>query len=1449
MDEELIIVQGQEDYESATVEDLSLDIEQSETVEYIEVNEPEEISIEIEETIGSPSVGDGNYAPLEHTHPISEIEELSNTLHRLASAKDHHSTHGGYAEFRPWLPNGYYQDDKIYQNTGGLGYFVSLVTATESNLDENNVYVDICKKKNSDGVFEVTDVYGVTVANSGFYGYQDISYDSLNPASKNRANDSSYAKVCLLGNVQVRVTSEDHKDIQIGDYVVPNELGYAKKSSNNVGFKVISKGQIEGVGSTITAWYYVDIALVPQNDNIARVMEDIEKTNVSLENVNIQLGNVSDFIDGMHDITIGISGKVDEFEDILNDTVNNKLPEIDEALKDAKESVDKANTTMNTVALEYADAVNKADEAKEAIYGENGVLKDIEDLQEDMQPLAEWKGKDGSKGIAGFVAQAEKDRTQLASLTKAFGEDGANLTAIIQKIDENGAAIQHLVSHVDKYILGDTPPTNGLTSDEASIMQPGIIYVPTINNEDFEYGVSYIWKANDTGTYAWTKYKDVFTISDVAEFDNIDLNKDDLWYCWQGIIIDDKYLYNPGTLYCWNGQIWVPVASANDGTSSVVSLINQTAKQLTSTYTNLKGDISALGQDVEKLWATVGSTESGELSLIEQTAEAIMMGVYNPSGSSSLGLLLGGMTSNSINVNIVKVKTVDGTPPESVAKYDYAPTWNGSEFIPVGESSETGKYYFDPNDTKPFTYYCHANDNSYDVYGINNIAMANISSRVTNAESAIEELTSFETTTSETLTSLKAQSDANSAQISSVAAGEYVVCTDINLEPTEEELVQIPTTKYKSAPKWAEDKFVFSEDDVSADGVYYMLEGDNLHYYKLLSDGKSYEQYELASSGSASIMQKVEDNSSSIGMVVDNNGVKGSIIVNAINDKSEVLIDADKIGINGTAIFTDSWNNNTTTISGGFMKSVVLQSNNYNGPVTYIKHGFKIDGDKIVEGEETDCIYFTLIETAKIDYKLFPSNGIYYLSDSIEVDVALTAIKGNTLTPNTVTYVVSKEYFDLIPFDWTVTTDNKVLFNEHITGTKIDLNSGTIFSKNFILDNDGDVSMRGSLVNNQSSIWGDRSRQTPGVYVGPDGIGVGDGAFGITSYGNLGTQGNVEVYRAYTETNDKGELVDKGDLIFGVYPYGFNGTVGTNPDYPGKVVVNGDIKLDGNIVLSGSITWSDSNSPVRVVYASDPTDKPIKDKNYFGGDHSDNSEIWHNIYQTEDSIYPCDYYASYTYDGGLTWTDAIKIRGVDGQNGTDGTNGTDAEVTARNVFNALTDDGEQQGLFSAFYNDKDRLFINAQYIQTGILNGITVESRHVLKDENGEPIIDEDGEETVLGLTKMDDGVISFTPQGGNVKLCLGYANNSTNETFIRFGAGTGAGSLTVDGMQFIKGTGMLWKYDKAFTIGLLGSYGDHQFMYFEDGGRGASGRISFHEETVIDFTDNEVKGLKITFG
>lgn len=138
-----------------------------------------------------------------------------------------------------------------------------------------------------------------------------------------------------------------------------------------------------------------------------------------------------------------------------------------------------------------------------------------------------------------------------------------------------------------------------------------------------------------------------------------------------------------------------------------------------------------------------------------------------------------------------------------------------------------------------------------------------------------------------------------------------------------------------------------------------------------------------------------------------------------------------------------------------------------------------------------------------------------------------------------------------------------------------------------------------------------------GVFLSPTGIGLGAGKFYVTAAGHLHAE--------------DGE---------------FTGNI-----KGGTININDNFKVDsaGNVTLNGNITWGTGASPTQVVYARTALTKP-SDNTDWSSFPASSSSAWHKTYSSS------DYFASFTYDGGKTWGDAIMVRGV---NGTDGTNGTD----------------------------------------------------------------------------------------------------------------------------------------------------------------------------------------------
>lgn len=1340
MDEEKIVIQSEENENIIDVENIELNVEHKETAEYIEVDYPEDVVIEIEESFGAHSNTDGvtHYGLPDRNDPnqhnIGAITGLRKELDVLGKAdRGYYSRYSGFAEFRPW------------KTDGEVGRFVSLVYQNESDpITGGNIFINICDNNNQ-------EVYGVTVGESAFCGYQNLKYWILDDAS-DLNKDSNYAQVCLLGVASVR-QGANYKNAKVGDYVVPDNEGCAILSDNGVGFRVVSVGQYSGATDSYWNYKYVDIALVPQNDNVARVMAELEGTKQNLGNLSIQIGKLEGSINNsITSIIPDIEETLKDMNGAISDT-QSQLKDAQDALADAQEISSQAKTAIETAKTEYTEALS---DAQEAITNANNSLADLNKIKEDLTVLDEYQDENTS-GVAGFVAKVEKDRQTLATLNNRYNEIGNDITLINQKIDENGAAIEHLVAHADKYSVGDYSLTHNLTREEAyGLLGDGeYIYIPTLTHteesplyvanlqpelyEDTEYylkvndvlysfvsqesldgdyplefniktkelkinnkyigillpptkidtkivqielspevsqvftkGKVYIWSQNPDTKMCWWETSNL-DVSFSADAPTVDLIDGYLWYTHNGWRENDVWIYEPRTLYRYSEtkKIWVAVARANDGNTRTMSFINQTAKDISSTVTNLGGDVSTVKQTVGEISSTVSEID-GDLTRINQTAEAITLGASSPNkGMSSLEILLNGMRSVSSYDEHVLAGEFGGSPASGITTYTTKPKWTNDGFSFEGATETTEitypMYYFD-SDKK--TYYCEQVDSdTYKIYTLGNKAMANISSRVDKNAADIALLTQLDSGTGTTLAGIQAQVEANTAQISSIAAAQNVICAEVKPSLTEDEKNTFNNaTKYSNPPAWnvSQGKFEFTGDS-SDTGVYCITNNTN-EYYKIIPTASDfgYERYILSSTKLATIEQKVDDNGASISMVVDNNGVKGGVVASAINNQSEVYIGANKIAINGTTTFSDILNPNKTAISGDYIKTGILASNNYAGPLTYKMYGAKVemetktvlvgdpvcnftldtfdyidpDGDHIILfwdtgiigvdlniesgeyyysyqdkiyplsvqleervtnsgkaytintynvidvevftdeamelypgteevnmgfviklGTENDSVYYTSIADGTLNSSI--KNQVYYYADKIEIGASLSISKQSTSQ-----YYVSQDDFDLIFAD--IETQ----------GTKFDLNNGTIYSKNFELDRGGNLSITGKITatsgyigdsingfaigstyisNNQITYQGD-TKQTSGVYVGVDGIGLGNGRFYVDSSGNLNIgQDNFTV-------DSSGNLTTLGDIT--MKGKGSDGTT-----YEFVTISNGNLTLGGNITLSGNITW------------------------------------------------------------------------------------------------------------------------------------------------------------------------------------------------------------------------------------------------------------------------------------
>ena len=988
---------------------------------------------------------------MSNQHPISAISDLEDRLNTLGAAERVYSSSNGLGEFRRW-------HDGNPKGENRSGYFVSIVPGTDE--------IEICDATH--------DVYGISVNSSGFIGSQNTLYQKGQEIVNNYDNSTSYAIVGIVGAMRVRTDGKARN----GDYVVPNEYGEATLSDNNYGYKVLSQG-------SYPSYEYVTIGITPQSDALSRLQSSV--AGGDLGDILIKIENVEN---GLGDLDIKVDASKEDIEDILGEIgdLQIKVTTAEDVANAAKESAESAKQTAIQAAAEANQAAQDArDAADGALNSANQALSDAMGLRQQLQPVLEWSDDEGlSSGAQGFVTQADADHALLASLIVGDFPDGTNLAAIIQKVDKNGAMIQHLVSHIDKYSVGLYSVTYGLTYNEArSILSQEHIYVPTITHEEvmdiiddesgevvgqykftFEkpetHAYSYKWipfKADDSESGKWERQERIVpTVTTyIDEKDTIDgtnkLAVDDLCYCKDDItnVPDGMQPLKAENLYIWNGYMWDWVASADSNYQSrIITSMRQTDQSIISDVVALDGRATGIEQNVNSITTRVNDAE-GNISTIKQEVGDIQSTISTINGNiSSLQQHADETTASftAITMGTFPQKVLGPiitTPPEPYnegKKYTMPPTWDDDAGIFVFDesyASDDGVYYFDAEYSQDQTKYCYVSDDGYYIYTVGKEVTAMIDNRITENEASINTLVAFKEetaervdeldkevqTNTESIAGVEEKANKNEASITSLASRYYHAMLSVS----KTEVPVYGENKYTEEPTWNSitGKYEFDNNKKSEDGNYYMVDENSQSYCKVVtqSDGTVlYETYGLVGGSIAAVQQKVDANSSSIGLVVervenviDEDGNltdesisgKGSIIIEAINGESTAQIEADRVNIAASKVFSAIVDNGTITPA-----SIVAAINNSESSVKIGANHVSITADDI-------------------DFTASKTFGVIVGDDGVvDPEKIVTAINA---TDSSV--IISAEHLDLTGVDIDMTGYVTLYDLEHNSSTKI----------------------------------------------------------------------------------------------------------------------------------------------------------------------------------------------------------------------------------------------------------------------------------------------------------------------------------------------------------------------------------------------------------------------------
>lgn len=521
MDENLINNQTTEQYDVAedmVVIETDVQIEPEEPtvsadiVEYEAVDNvvDEVIEVDISESTGWTS-GDPKYhdsllgVDFPRQHPIKAITGLREELDELERLKSVHSDKFNVANYYEWSDNATYDD---------YGYFVSLVPG--------GTKIQICKG---------SDVFGVVVDGAGFVGGQD----AMMPRGNN------YGLVVTSGLVDIRC----ELNVSVGDCVVPNASGYAKKSESNYGYKVIARETKNGVEYAVIALgvqadltnligaklEYLQEQVDANYDNIISAVNVANQAYNKAETAEVSATVSSGDVEEALKEILGFGETLDEMEKtvasssivsaqakaIADSAATHASSIRDEVIGTAAEALERANETMfDTLKLrddfasmeqQITDIENQVTIATKAVSGAYKVVSTIDGVTktegivyyaedtkkyhyyrydtESWDETTDPRDAGLAVAVAGLRVETDENSAKINNLVSWQGDTDISMARIEQKADANGAYIQSTVINIDRYAVGPCSQAYGFTLEQAiEFLEKGAMYAPTKDTEE-----------------------------------------------------------------------------------------------------------------------------------------------------------------------------------------------------------------------------------------------------------------------------------------------------------------------------------------------------------------------------------------------------------------------------------------------------------------------------------------------------------------------------------------------------------------------------------------------------------------------------------------------------------------------------------------------------------------------------------------------------------------------------------------------------------------------------------------------------------------------------------------------------------------------------------------------------------------------------------------------------
>lgn len=511
-----------------------------------------------------PSIGEPN-PELRHTllterdapdqHPITAIVGLEPRLQNLEKLDRVRSIDENLASYYLWNDNNVTNQDRNY-------YFVAFVDGSDHLAISSENVIGV--------TMQATDI--------GFIGNVVDAESNIVIDDYDEIDTYRYGLVCMCGRVKVRTVGI----VSIGDYVIPANGGYAKKSDRKYGYKVIDTVRANGIN-------YAIICLVPQVQSVYQVSKEIavleNRLTADEYNITAAINTANEAIEQSQRTEINVTEKIIYVNGVA-----------DAARNEAQQATATAQTAGVTseIAKQVAELARTTSEqiSRKVTTDITDLEGSLKDLADSVEPLVTWQGE-ASHGTSYIIDHIQNDLATKTELNTVVTEVDEAMTGI----QKNAKMIQSMATVERKYTVGPHSPSYNLTYANAKEMIPvGLVYAPTVSsyentkdgghNFHFLKGSSYEWNGD-----GWTPHYDNVAFSNTYITGSAQIK---YWYTARDVSVDGV-IYPANSLCLWKNDAWCVVANIRDYENfHVTSRLYQTADELGAEILNAQGDLVSL---------------------------------------------------------------------------------------------------------------------------------------------------------------------------------------------------------------------------------------------------------------------------------------------------------------------------------------------------------------------------------------------------------------------------------------------------------------------------------------------------------------------------------------------------------------------------------------------------------------------------------------------------------------------------------------------------------------------------------------------------------------------------------------------------------------------------------------------------------------------------------------